>query len=338
MMTQIINAILVLGILGFVFGAILSYASVKFKVEQDPRIDETLKRLPGANCGSCGMAGCAAMAEAIITKGVSPSKCPVILLPDRIKLEEYLGLRAPSEGKVRAVVKAALVKCQGLDSNEYKKFEYMGLQDCQSAVLVQNGPWLCPHRCIGLGSCVKACKFDAIKIGQHQLPEVNEDKCIGCGQCVMACPKHIIDIVDIEKTVHVRCNSVDKGAETRKICKTGCIGCGLCTKVCAYDAITVENNLAHIDYDKCHDCGACVAKCPTHALIKENRPDYKGRRASINEDLCVGCTICFKNCKFEAINGGVVKEKHSVNPDKCVGCGMCAVKCPKKAIVMEDRS
>lgn len=337
MVTQIIYAILVLGILGFIFGAILSYASLKFKVDSDPKIEETLKRLPGANCGSCGMAGCAAMAEAIVTKGVAPSKCPVMLLPDRIKLEEFLGLRKPGEANVRAVVKAALVKCQGLDTDEFKKFEYMGLPDCQSAVLVQNGPWLCPHRCIGLGSCVKACKFGGIKIGKHHLPEVNEDKCVGCGQCVMACPKHIIDIVDIEKTVHVRCNSVDKGADTRKICKTGCLGCGKCVKVCAYEAITVENNLARIDYEKCRDCGACVANCPTGAIIKENRPVYKGRVATINQDNCVGCTLCYKTCKFEAIIGGKVKEKHSVDANKCVGCGMCAEKCPKKAIVLNDK-
>lgn len=337
MLTQIINAILVLGILGFIFGAILSYASVKFKIETDPRIDETLKRLPGANCGSCGFAGCAAMAEAIITKGVSPTKCPVMLVPDRIKLEEFLGLRKAGDSNARAVVKAALVKCQGLDTDEQKKFNYMGLEDCQSAVLVQNGPWLCPYRCIGLGSCVKACKFGAIKIGPHHLPEVDQDKCVGCGQCVMACPKHIIDIVDTEKTVHVRCNSVDKGADTRKLCKTGCLGCGICAKNCAYDAIIIENNLARIDYEKCHDCGACVTKCPTGAIIKENRPNYKGRVAEVNQDLCVGCTLCFKNCKFSAIVGGKVKEKHSVDAAKCVGCGMCADKCPKKAIVVKDR-
>ena len=138
MLTQILYAVLVLGIRGFIFGIILSYASIKFKVETDPRIEETQKRLPGANCGSCGFAGCSAMAEAIVTKGVSPSKCPVMLVPDRIKLEEYLGLRKPGEANVRAVVKAALIKCQGLDDDEHKKFEYLGLPDCQSAVLVQN--------------------------------------------------------------------------------------------------------------------------------------------------------------------------------------------------------
>ncbi len=338
MLTQVLYSVLVLGILGFIFGAILSYASVKFKVETDPKIEETLKRLPGANCGSCGFAGCSAMAEAIVTKGVPPTKCPVMLVPDRIKLEEFLGIRKPGDSNVRAVVKAALVKCQGLDTDEHKKFIYMGLEDCQSAVLVQNGPWMCPHRCIGLGSCVKACKFGAIKIGSHHLPIVNEDLCVGCGQCVMACPKHIIDIVDIEKTVHVRCNSIDKGADTRKLCENGCLGCGICAKNCAYDAIIIENNLARIDYEKCHDCGACVAKCPTGAIIKENRPDYKGRVAVINQDNCVGCTICFKNCKFGAITGGKVKEKHFIDPDKCVGCGMCVEKCPKKTISIRDRN
>lgn len=257
---------------------------------------------------------------------------------NRKKIEELLGLNKVDAPEKKPVYKAALIKCNGLDTDEYKKFEYMGVPNCQAAVLLQNGPWLCPHRCMGLGSCVAACPFGAIKIGPHHLPEVDEDKCVACGKCVLACPKQLIELVDKEKTVHVKCNSTDRGAEVRKVCKVGCIGCGLCVKVCAYDAIKVENNLAHIDYEKCVGCGACVAKCPQKTIIMEQSPDFKGRVAVIDEEACIGCTICFKVCKFSAVNGGTPKEKHSIIPGKCVGCGLCAEKCPKKCIKMVDKA
>lgn len=335
---QILTAVLVLGILGFVFGAVLSFASKKFEVKVDPKIEQTIELLPGANCGGCGYPGCAGFAEAVVNKGVATTLCPVMAAENRKKIEELLGLNKIDAPEKKPVVKAALVKCNGLDTDEYKKFEYMGVPNCQAAVLLQNGPWLCPHRCMGLGSCAIACPFDAIKIGPHHLPEVDEDKCVACGKCVLACPKQLIEMVDKEKTVHVKCNSTDRGAETRKVCKVGCIGCGLCVKVCAYDAIKVENNLARIDYEKCVECGACVAKCPQKTIIMEKSPDFKGRLAVIDEAACIGCTICFKVCKFSAVNGGTPKEKHSIIPGKCVGCGLCAEKCPKKCIKMVDKA
>ena len=46
------------------------------------------------------------------------------------------------------------------------------------------------------------------------------------------------------------------------VCKAGCIGCRACEKVCRLEAIKVENNIAHIDYDKCVGCGLCAGKCP----------------------------------------------------------------------------
>lgn len=337
MLTQIISAVMVLGILGFVFGAVLSYASKKFEVIIDPKVEQTLELLPGANCGGCGFPGCAGLAEAIVKKGEPVTSCPVISSINRKKIEELLGLNKITDNSKKPVIKAALVKCNGLDSEEYQKFAYLGVPNCQAAVLVQNGPWLCPHRCVGMGSCVASCPFDAIKIGTHHLPEVDEDKCVACGKCVLACPKQIIEIVDREQSVHVKCNSTDKGAETRKVCKVGCIGCGLCKKVCAYDAIVIENNLAHIDYEKCANCGACVTRCPQKTIVMENKPSFKGRVAEIEQNACIGCTICFKVCKFSAVNGGTAKEKHSIITEKCVGCGMCAEKCPKKCIIMKEK-
>lgn len=329
---NILFSVIVLGLLGIIFGAILSYASQKFAVEVNPKIEIATSLLPGANCGGCGYPGCAGLAAAIVEQGVPISTCPVLSSEARKKLAEALGL---SEHIQQTIAKVAQVMCNGLPEEEYKKFNYIGIDDCQAAILVSSGPWLCPHRCVGEGTCAKVCPFSAITMGPNKLPIIDKEKCTGCGKCVNACPKNIIKLVDKTKTVHVKCNSPEKGAEVRKVCKVGCIGCGLCKKVCAYDAIILENNLAKINYENCVMCGACVAKCPQKTIIIETEPNFLPKKAFIDEEECIGCTICYKVCKFEAIEGGVPKQKHKVKIDKCVGCQLCVSKCPKKCITMK---
>ena len=68
------------------------------------------------------------------------------------------------------------------------------------------------------------------------------------------------------------CNSKDKGKIVRQICKKGCIACGVCVKVCPKDAISIEENVAKINYDKCNNCGLCVEKCPTKSIFSKNLP------------------------------------------------------------------
>ena len=66
------------------------------------------------------------------------------------------------------------------------------------------------------------------------------------------------------------------------------------------------------------------------------KPAAKPHRvAEINAELCVGCTMCKRNCKFDAITGEV-KQKHVIDAEKCKGCGLCASKCPKKAITVRN--
>jgi len=74
------------------------------------------------------------------------------------------------------------------------------------------------------------------------------------------------------RRVYVQCVNMDKGAVAKKACEVACIGCGKCEKVCKFEAITIENNLSYIDYNKCRLCTKCVDECPTGAIVKINFP------------------------------------------------------------------
>jgi len=123
------------------------------------------------------------------------------------------------------------------------------------------GPKGCTYGCMGYGSCVKACPFDAIHI-VNGIAVVDKGKCKACGKCVAVCPRHLIEIIPYKSNYTVNCSSNDKGKDVMSACSVGCIGCMLCTKQCEFGAITVENNIAHIDYSKCTGCGKCAEKCP----------------------------------------------------------------------------
>ena len=77
----------------------------------------------------------------------------------------------------------------------------------------------------------------------------------------------MIELIPYDAERVVLCSSKEKGVEVKKACQTGCIGCGLCARNCPEDAITVEDNVARIDYDKCTDCGACKEKCPVKIIL-----------------------------------------------------------------------
>ena len=187
------------------------------------------------------------------------------------------------------VKKVARVYCKGGDNETTKKFLYAGIPNCRAATLIAGGDKTCPYGCVGLGTCAVVCPFDAIRM-ENGLPLVDEDKCTGCGKCEKACPKYTIRVVPADTKFVVRCNSIDRGAVVRKYCSAGCIGCGACVKACPSGAITMSNNLAFINFEKCTNCGLCVPVCPT-----KNIDDYlkkglsSGRRqpeaADIIEEL-----------------------------------------------------
>lgn len=250
---------------GLFFGLVLAIANKKFAVEMNPLIHIVEDALPKGQCGACGYAGCMAYAEAVVLdKDVAPNLC----IPGKKAVADEV---ARLTGKAAAEIEPrfAFVKCAEPMTTAKKKYEYVGVHDCQAAFLLMNGPKVCEYGCIGLGNCVRACVFDAIELNDQGLPVVNKEKCTGCGQCATACPKNVIAMVNPEAPVAVYCNNLDKGAGIRKVCKIACIGCGICGKQCPYDAIKIQNNLAVVDssicLEQCHEI-VCLEKCPTKAI------------------------------------------------------------------------
>ena len=270
---EILIAIAVLGGLGLIFGLVLAAASKVFYVETDPRLEKLNECLPGANCGGCGYAGCAAYAEAVL-KGEAPiGACASGGNECAQAMAAIMGVKAEAVTR-----KVALVRCSGArvydkDGNLVRgakiKAEYEGFRDCLAASSVGgHGPLSCKYGCLGFGTCTRACKFGAISV-KGGVAMVDEDLCVGCMACVNSCPRNLIVPVEPGRNVLIACASLAKGAVTTRGCTVGCIGCGLCKKICPEGAISVGNNLAVIDYTKCTNCGLCATVCPKK-LIKDS--------------------------------------------------------------------
>lgn len=257
---QIVSAVIVIGVIGLIFGCLLEYASIIFHVDKDARIDEIAEALPGANCGGCGFAGCSAYAKAVVENGEDVSKCSVGGAAAAEKIAGIMGVRAAIGEK-----KAARVLCGGTCEKAGDKYTYFGVSDCRAAAKLAGGAKLCSYGCLGLGTCQTVCQFGAVSI-KDGIAEIDEEKCTACGMCVSVCPKKIIEIIEVKKPVTVKCRNKDKGAAANKVCKASCIGCGLCAKTCPKQAIKIEDNLAVIDYSKCVGCGLCKEKCPKKAI------------------------------------------------------------------------
>ena len=268
--TTIIWAVVVLGALAIVFGLILAVAAKVFEVEVDPRLPEIQACLAGANCGGCGYPGCAGCAEAILAGKAPVPACAPAGAEGAAKIAAIMGMEAPSGEKM-----VAHVLCNG-GTNAVKNFEYRGVQDCLAATKVCGGDALaCKYGCLGFGSCVAACKFDALHIGPNGAAVVDKEKCTNCGACREACPRKLIVEVPYSKKVFVNCSNKDKGPAVTKVCANSCIGCGMCQRTCKFDAIHVVNNVAVIDYTKCKGCTMCAKACPRNAIEPIPTPEEK---------------------------------------------------------------
>ena len=263
-MNGVILAGVVVGVVGIIVAVLLGIAAEAFKVEVDERVVAVREELPGNNCGGCGYAGCDGLAAAIVAGDARVDQCPVGGAAVGAKIAAILGVEATaSEPKV------AYVKCAGTCDKAGRKYNYYGVDDCLKAVIVPGGgAKICSYGCLGLGSCVNVCEFDAIRIADG-VAKVDPEACKACGKCASTCPRHLIDMLPksaLERSVVV-CSSHDKGKGVKDACEVGCIGCGVCKKQCEAGAIDIVNNLAVIDYEKCTGCGKCAAKCPRKIII-----------------------------------------------------------------------
>ena len=237
-MNVILIAVISLGAIALVAAVILYVASKKFAVYEDPRIAQVAAVLPQANCGGCGYPGCSGFADACVKAGSLEGKlCPVGGQPVMTKVAEILGLDAAA-----AEPMVAVVRCNGTCANRPRVNQYDGAKSCAIAASLYGGETGCSFGCLGCGDCVSA----------EIRPQGKKSR-----------------------RVYVQCVNKDKGAVARKACTVACIGCGKCVKVCPFEAITLENNLAYIDPNKCKSCRKCEEVCPQGTIIALNFPPRK---------------------------------------------------------------
>jgi Na+-translocating ferredoxin:NAD+ oxidoreductase subunit B len=271
----ILITIISLSLLALFSSLILYFIAQKFKVYEDPRIDEVQAMLPQVNCGGCGFAGCRSLAEALVkAETFEGLYCPVGGAEVMGNAAKILGREAPVVDPLVAVL-----RCNGTPENRPRTSKYDGASDCRITSNLYIGETDCSYGCLGNGDCERACLFGALYMDiTTGLPVISDDKCVYCGACVKACPRNLIELrkkAKKDRKIHVACSNCDKGGPAKKACQVACIACTKCLKVCEFGAITIEKNLAYIDANKCTFCRKCVTECPTNAIVELNFPPRK---------------------------------------------------------------
>ena len=251
-MTYLIPALIV-GLCGALAGILLTVAAKVFYVEVDERIEKISEVLPQANCGACGYAGCADYAAAVVNNGAPTNLCRPGGADAAVKIASILGTDAAD-----VVPMTAIVHCNGDCNATQQAFAFDGVQSCKAVKRFYGGNGLCKYGCIGLGDCMNVCEHNAIKL-ENGVARVIPSLCGACGQCASVCPNQLISIKPLAKHIDVLCSSAANGKETKLSCK-------ICEKKCPEGAVKVENFHASIDYDKCTNCGTCMAACPVKVI------------------------------------------------------------------------
>ncbi|MCB5268476.1 MAG: RnfABCDGE type electron transport complex subunit B, partial [Candidatus Cloacimonadaceae bacterium] len=144
--------VLIIGALGLIFGLVLAIASKVFEVKIDPRVEDIISVLPGANCGACGLAGCAGYADQIVHGGEAVNKCAPGGAATAALIANIMGVSADAMQQ-----KVAVIHCSsGGHDNTKWKYNYEGVNSCKAAVNVAGGPNSCPWGCLGLNDCQAA--------------------------------------------------------------------------------------------------------------------------------------------------------------------------------------
>ncbi|MGM0525801.1 MAG: electron transport complex subunit RsxB [Pseudomonadota bacterium] len=164
---SIVAGLIAIGALALIFGVILGFAAVKFKVESDPIVEQIDNILPQTQCGQCGYPGCKPYAEAI-ANGDDINKCP-----------------PGGEATIKQLADLMGVEPKPLDSAH-------GEEDVKKVAVIRE------DECIGCTKCIQACPVDAILGAAKQMHTIIEHECTGCDLCVEPCPVDCIDMVPVK--------------------------------------------------------------------------------------------------------------------------------------------
>lgn len=263
--------------LGLILSFVLVVANNKLYVEEDPRIEVINDMLPQSNCGACGIPGCRAFAEALVTGEVKPGQCTVS--PPE-KVEAIAGILGVDAGGSEKLV--ARLACAGGTNVARQRASYVGMQSCQAASLVAGGGKGCVWGCLGFGDCEVACDFDAIRMDENSLPIVDSKKCVACNDCVEICPKDLFSLEPISQQLWVPCKNLSFGDAAELECEVACTACGRCAADAAEGLIEIKDNIAVINYDLNRLASKdAIERCPTGAIVWFEKPDLpvKGRKA-----------------------------------------------------------
>jgi len=252
-----------MGGLGLLLATLLAYANRRLFVYEDPRIDEVDEMLPHSNCGACGTPGCRPFAEMLVEGTAVPAPCTVNSPEMNLAIADFLEVDV---GDIEKQV--ARLACAGGSHVAYTRARYEGLKTCRAAALVSGGGKGCSWACLGLGDCEVSCDVDALHLDQHGLPIVDAEKCTACGDCVEVCPKALFSLQPVSRRLWVACKSLDNADESEAECEVTCNACGRCAADAPEGLITIQHNLAVIDYTK-NDLASRVAieRCPTGAIV-----------------------------------------------------------------------
>lgn len=266
---SIILAGIFMAILGVSLAFLLAIASKKLYVYEDPRIEQVEEMLPHANCGACGKPGCRPFAEATVAGKIDPGGCPVNSAEMTKAIADYLGVEVVHREK-----QVARLACAGGAHVAHTRASYKGLKSCRAAGLVAGGGKGCTWGCLGLGDCESVCNFGAIHMNDFGLPVVDEDKCTACNDCVKVCPKELFSIHPVSHQLWVACKNKDVGDESETDCEVTCTACGRCAADAPEGLITIQANLAMIDYSKNQLASkVAIERCPTGAIVWLDREE-----------------------------------------------------------------
>jgi electron transport complex protein RnfB len=288
------------------------------------KVLETRRVLPGLDCGVCGHPECIDFAEFIAAGGEAVTGC----LPGGPKtahaIADLLGATVdPGEPLM------ASVHCKGGEKEVRNRGEYLGIDDCHAAILLENGAKACHEGCLGLGSCVSICPFGALSINGNKVAEVDRHKCTGCGTCINECPRGLISLIPHVHKIFLACNSHDSGDTVLSYCAVGCTACGTCVDSTPSGAIRMVENLPRLDYYTPNEnFVTAVHSCPSKCFVDT----IKARPKANIDTKCDGCGACIPVCPVEGAIAGRPGQRHVIKKELCIGCGRCLNSCHVRAI------